>query len=408
VATRLRAFVRGFGRSWLREGVKWYSITEGLARLCVEGAFVVALFGAGFALLPVVGAWLVLHTALWFFAYGGHAKLRTWAKLPSPVSRLETELGRYLAWAGRQQSFGTMVLRGSGERGDMDEYSDIDLVATAGGSVLRSVVALWGLRAGSTLRGVPVEAHLIDDARLVPFLSKGRPWRIVTAAATVAGPIASRGRLVVFSGIDGSGKTTVAMDLVERLQEQGIRAEYFYGHRTAYRRRGTHVSFAIAFRSFWRHSHRDLGDLRRHRRARGMFALMTLLDYRLVMRRLRKVLVPGVVVVTDRYVADVLAFLRSLGGGFEPIEGLLIKVSIDPDATIFFDIDPETALRRKSEQTLEELRRFEEAYRDLRQIILMRTVDASKPVEEVVGQVLRLLEEDIRLPHAAAQAPRPA
>jgi len=405
VAFRVRSFLKGLFRSWLREGVRWYSTTEGLVRILLEGAAVVGLLGAGLDPLQVLLLWLVLHSVAWVFLYGGHAKIRTWAKTPTQVSHLETQLGEFLRWAPNQRTFSAVVLRGSGARGTMDEYSDIDLALIQGRSILRSVLAVWALRARSAFRRVPVEAHLLDDARLVPFLAKGRPWRIISRnPASASDPTGLRGRLIVFSGIDGSGKTTVATRLVERLRSRGVRAEYFYGHRTAYRKRGTHLSFAIAFRSFWRHSGRALPDLRSHRWARGVFALMTLLDYRLVMTRLAKALRPGVTVVTDRYVADVIAFLRFLGGGFEPIEGFLLRVSLDPDATVFFDLEPRVAFGRKSEQTLEELERFEAAYRDLRQIVLMRTVDASRPVDDVVDQVMRILDEGAEVPVRVAPA----
>lgn len=393
-----RISFRALRKSWLREGVGWYALTEAAARLLVEGLFVVGLLALGLQPVLVLLSWIGAHTILWAFLYGGWAKVHALRNGRTDIEQLVAHLTRLRDWAYRQKGFAAILLAGSGARRVFDDNSDIDLYLVPRRPAVRSIVSLWALRAASVLRRVPVEAHLLDDGRYVPFRAKGR----CEVLGLMHGPHeGARGYLVTFSGIDGSGKTTVAKRVVAELQARGVDATYFYGHRPAYRKRVQTRSFAIAFRSIWRRSGRSLTDLRRHRYARFVFGFMTLLDYRLLMGKLRGVLRPGRVVITDRYVADVIAFLRFLGDGFEPLEGLLTSESIDPDAAILFDLTPDQAYARKQEDSLEDLHRFHAAYERTRRILTLRPVDASRAVDEVTEDVLRLLRSELRLPAAS-------
>jgi dTMP kinase len=377
-------------------------MTEALARIVLEGALVVGLLLLGLGPLPVLVAWIAFHTVAWLFLYGGRAKVHALRNGRSDLASLEAYLAGIRAWARRQTAFSAVFLTGSGARRTFEETSDVDLYMIPRRPVLRSIATMWALRTASVLRRVPVEAHLLDDVRYLPFRAKGRCELL---SLTRDPPERPRGYLVAFSGIDGSGKTTVAKRVVEALRAQGVRASYFYGHRPAYRKKVQTRSFAIAFRSFWRRSGRSLTDLRRHRYARLVFGLMTLLDYRLLMGRLRRILTPGQIVIMDRYVADVIAFIRFLGGGFEPLEGFLVGESIDPDAAILFDLRPDEAYARKQENSMEDLERYHAAYERLRKVLTLRPVDASRSVDAVAEDILRLLRSEVRLPTLAGSPP---
>jgi thymidylate kinase len=170
---------------------------------------------------------------------------------------------------------------------------------------------------------------------------------------------------------------------------------YFYGHRLSYQEEGEHVSAAIAFRSFWRHVGRELPELKKHALAKAVFDVCTLLDYLRVRWRLLRVLRPGTVVVADRYVADVLAFLRFLGPVRGSVEGLLVGTSIEPDIGFHFQIDPEVAFARKQEQTLDELKRFAEAYSGLEDLLGLDRIRAGELPEEVQSQLGTALERKL-------------
>lgn len=115
----------------------------------------------------------------------------------------------------------------------------------------------------------------------------------------------------------------------------------------------------------------------------------------------------GRVVVCDRYyhstVAYQTAFLnrKALGDNFDWLLEANTKISIHPDLTLLLTVDPEEALGRIGDRG--ELSRFEKAdflgevqdnylrLAGIDQTII--SIDASRPMEEVVGHVLRILGE---------------
>src|SRR3989442_6441067 len=66
--------------------------------------------------------------------------------------------------------------------------------------------------------------------------------------------LASRGILISISGIDGTGKTTVAHNVVSVFRERGFQASYFYGHRQPWYKPESRpgISFAALYESLWK------------------------------------------------------------------------------------------------------------------------------------------------------------
>lgn len=235
----------------------------------------------------------------------------------------------------------------------------------------------------------------------LPEEQRGRPDQAGAARRRL------RGHLVTFSGLDGSGKTTVATWLVEALREHGVRATYFYGHRPSYHRDQKVRSLSILFRAIWRHIGRVPEELREHPRAKVVYDFLTFLDYVLVQRKLARHLRPDTVVLVDRYVYDVIMYLRFLGPSHPALEWMLLAISPRPDVEIFFDIDPETALGRKQEQTPAELQRFAAVYRDLRRVWSPVVVDARASLHEVLSEVGTIVENELGPVRTRAREGRP-
>lgn len=182
----------------------------------------------------------------------------------------------------------------------------------------------------------------------------------------------------------------MAKQLVAGLKGRGLDATYFYGHRLTYLRGGTRKSLAIAFKSFWRHMGRALTELERHRLAKALFDLATTLDYIFVLWRLGILRRRHRIVVVDRYVADVIAYLRFLGPS-RLAEPALIGISFVPDLPILFDIPPSDALARKQEQTLAELQRYAKAYESLRERLGLIAINARPSADEVLAHIEQML-----------------
>lgn len=385
--------------SWAIQYLGWFSITEVVARIALEGGFLVLLTALGFPPLSILVGWIIFHTLAWVLIYGGFAKVWGVFGVRTTMDRLRAHLEDVTRWAERQRGFKAVYVRGSAASGEWNELSDVDILVVPQRHSLRAILSLWAVRARSAVRVLPLEAWWIDDDRYVPFRCEGAAWRPLYRRPEPTGALdrrlARRGILVTLSGMDGSGKTTAARHLVSVLESRGYAADYFYGHRISYQAGGTHVSFAIGLRFFWRHVGRSLVELDRHPRVKALFDALTLLDYLLVLRRLSAILAPGKIVITDRYVADAIAYLRFLGATRRSIEGLMVGASVEPDLSFLFDIDPGTAFGRKQEQTLEELYRFAEAYADLRGLLRFVCIDARDNMDGVRRQLERALVDSL-------------
>jgi len=384
-------------RNWAIQSINWYSLTEVAAQVVLEGGFLAILWLAGLPLWAIVVGWLLFHTVAWILLYGGFMIVWKSFHLETDVSRLEAFRDEASKRLAREPSLRLALLRGSAARGGLTRRSDVDFLGVPETSLrmkARAILFWWSLRAGAALRLIPIEARWVDAERLVPYHVRGETPVVLKRrdeAPDLRRRLATHGLLVTFSGIDGSGKTTAAKELVASLKSAGIDATYFYGHRPAYLREGTQVSFAIAFKSFWKRAGRSLLDLEDHRWAKVAFDLATLLDYIYVQWKLSRFLRPNRVVVSDRYVADVIAFMRFHGPVKENLAGLLVRYSYEPDIAIFFDIDVAEALSRKQEQTPAELEKFIQGYADLRENLGLAAVDARKSVGEVRTQVERIV-----------------
>lgn len=388
-------------RSWCIQGIGWYALTEVAARTVLEASVVLAMAAAGVRGLSLVAGWLLAHTLLWFLLYGGFMRIWIVFGLSTRVPHLEAQLSRLRGRAGRQRLFRLVFLRGSASRRELNERSDIDVCVVPDPGVRAhalGVLALWGLRLEAVLRRYPVEArwldaeryvpyHVIEETPLVLFRRQERPesWRE---------RLANQGILLAFSGIDGSGKTTVAKRLIASLRAEGFHAEKFWGHRQAWvkPRSGPDLGLAVLFESLWRRIGRQVPEFERHPSVKIAHDLLNVVDYVYVRWRVSDSLRPNTILLCDRYVADVIAYLRTLGPLKVTIEGLLLGLSREPDIAILFHIDPKAALARKQENTLEELDRFTREYIALRDFLGLEVVDASGSVDDVYAQVARILK----------------
>ena len=200
-----------------------------------------------------------------------------------------------------------------------------------------------------------------------------------------------RGRFYVFEGIDGAGKSTVAIKVFEAL--------------TA----GTDREVVLTSEP----SDSWLGDCVRRSHGEDVSpiseALLFVADRASHTERIRKWLEGGMIVLSDRYYASTLAYqgalLKPLIGdkAVEWLKSVNEPVIIHPDLTFLLTIPPETGMKRLSERNertkfekLEFLREVDKIYRRLaEEDETFVVIDASRPIEEVTGTVVEAIKDNI-------------
>ncbi len=192
--------------------------------------------------------------------------------------------------------------------------------------------------------------------------------------------MSTKGKLIVFEGLDGSGKTLVASMVAERLRAMGFDVV---------------VSWEPRFEEY----KSLIGSLPRDSDEAPfiealLFAADRLLHY---VEIVRPALEEGKVVLLDRYYYSSMAYQGSRGVPLDWIREIN-KYVPRPDLAIYLDVPPEEGLRRKHGSTwrrFEEigiLERVRETYLSLVEAGELRLVDATRSPKEVVEEVMGLLE----------------
>jgi dTMP kinase len=199
----------------------------------------------------------------------------------------------------------------------------------------------------------------------------------------------NRGRLVVFEGVDGSGKSTQLQLLAEQLRQSEI-AHLVTGEPTdgpwgrkirAMARSGERVTPEQELHWF-------LEDRREH-----------------VATVLRPGIEAGQIVLSDRYYLSTVAYQGARG--FDP-QALLVQSEAEcplPDLALIFEIDPEAGLARVharggiAEPAFEDaefLSRVASVFRSINRPYLAR-IDARGPIETVARAVRETVRERLAI-----------
>ncbi len=194
-------------------------------------------------------------------------------------------------------------------------------------------------------------------------------------------------------GIDGSGKTTVAMSLRESLKSEGISCKYLYcgwrgfeswlfkpfAAQTKYAmtRRGNEEGIALAHEKI------------------PFFDFFRWSDYFIrVCPALIASLLKNAIVITDRYVYDVILELHSDDSTLYRLVVWLLKLFPEPTIVFYIKVPPELAFARKDDiPSLEfSCESEEEIQRLLKELPADQvvTLDGTRSVEELTGDALRI------------------
>jgi dTMP kinase len=197
-----------------------------------------------------------------------------------------------------------------------------------------------------------------------------------------------RGLFVTFEGVEGSGKTTVAKAIAENLRQKGLTVVVTAEPgTTSVGRQIRQLLATVDERTAWTETFLFLADRAEH-----------------VAKVIKPALERGEIVLCDRFTDSTIAY-QGFGLGL-PLEWLMQLNSIAtnglvPDLTLLLDIDPEMGLKRSQRETVFE-RRSLDFHQRVRWGYLwlakqephrVKVIDASQPLESVLTQALRLVEE---------------
>lgn len=214
--------------------------------------------------------------------------------------------------------------------------------------------------------------------------------------------------IIVITGIDGTGKTTLAKDLVRMLTHDGIRATYVYGRtQPTFSRLGMAIGRMLFFgrHNIWRdydnYDARKRTVLRRPVLAVG-YATMILLDYYLqIWLKLARRIVLYDVIIADRYSYD--AVISDVGAHMDLSRKLVdraVAMSLrwvpTPRLTILLDAPAEVAFGRKDD--VPDVRYLEqrcETYRRLAARPEVHRLDATLPKHDVFLEASRLVRQTL-------------
>ena len=220
----------------------------------------------------------------------------------------------------------------------------------------------------------------------------------------------SNTKLICFTGIDGSGKTTLAKGLVETMEKKGIRYKYVYGRLEPFILRpfiaiGRKIFLRgkDMFRDYTEYSSTKNGAIEHHSFLFTFYRYILLFDYFLqLLFKIRIPLMLGRNIVCDRYVYDTVITDLSVDMNLSKSEIKdLIKrffyIAKKPDLTFLIDLPEEIAFQRKEDTpSIEYLKKRRDIYLDIGREEGMVALDGSRSLDDlkdiIQGEVFRKVE----------------
>lgn len=210
---------------------------------------------------------------------------------------------------------------------------------------------------------------------------------------------------ISFSGIDGSGKTTVAKKLSETLTTQGIDSRYVYGRIKPFFSKPLLVLGSKLFLrntnmfdDYLSYSKVKARVTKRHNVLFRIYRSALLLDYSLqVLIKIKPYLILRKSVVCDRYIYDTLIADLSLNTTqtlpqAKHIINCLLCILPKPNLTFLIDLPEEVAYHRKTDTpSIEYLRQQRKMYIELANEYGMVVIDGLQTCDSLEAEVQRIV-----------------
>ncbi len=220
--------------------------------------------------------------------------------------------------------------------------------------------------------------------------------------------------IITISGLDGSGKSTVAQKLVQTLRSRGIRCKYIW--------MGWKPSVSYPFLALMRLTGQTrrvkingktfvIRDFR-FKPIRTVWPYLLLIDYIVnCVVRVRLARLSGESLVCDRYGYDLLAQLYEDKMCSAVLHRLILKLFPLPAASFLFDVQEQTswarsfAGERTFEQPLYNFSARRKIYLKLAQKYEMKIIDSQLSLDQMVKEILRAFPPALN--NTAVPAPAP-
>lgn len=190
-----------------------------------------------------------------------------------------------------------------------------------------------------------------------------------------------KGIFVCIEGLDGSGKSTQARFLAERLQKT---------HKVVLTIEPSHGRIG----SFIRNSYL-YGEKRLPSTVEALLFAADRVDH--VQNEITPALEAGTVVISDRYLYSSLAYQGAAGLSMEWIKKIN-AYAVRPDLALFLDVDLETVMRRLKPrkslmENLETQKKVYGFYLDLAKAGLLKRIDGNRPKNEIAEEIFSLVQK---------------
>ena len=218
----------------------------------------------------------------------------------------------------------------------------------------------------------------------------------------------SKVRLICFVGIDGSGKTTLAKDLVETMGQNGIRYKYVYGRLEPFILkpfimvgRKIFLRGNDMFEDYTQYSNTKRDAMKRNSFLLWIYKNILLFDYSLqLIFKVRLPMMLGKNIVCDRYVHDTVITDLSVDMNLSSseIQDLIERffyIAPKPDFAFLIDLPEEIAFQRKDDTpSVEYLKERRQIYLDVgKEEERMMVLDGSKSLDEIQNNLIESIRD---------------
>ena len=211
----------------------------------------------------------------------------------------------------------------------------------------------------------------------------------------------SKGFLICFTGIDGTGKTTLSKELVELVNKRGIKCKYVYARLSLFILKPFFLIGEFVFlhkkdifKKYSEYASTKRKAIKKHYLLSKVYQQLLLFDYMLqIFFKIKLPLIFGRNIVCDRYIYDTVITDLSVDMNYskERVINLLNKLFLFfpvPDLTFLIDVPEEIAYQRKDDTpSVAYLKDRRERYLYVGREHGMVILDGTKKLEELQCEI---------------------